>query len=132
VTVERHSPGGRTATPGYAEMSITTGVRLAWLAGQCPLDDRGMLVGSRDVVAQTRQVITNLRTCMVDVGARPDKVVRTTVYVVGPQDALATAWSVFRDSGVSGTPMAPSTLLGVARLGYEGQLVEVDAIVLLD
>ncbi|HSJ45771.1 MAG TPA: hypothetical protein VK923_13910 [Euzebyales bacterium] len=75
VSVERHSPGGRTATPGY--------------------------------------------------------VVRTTVYVVGPQDALATAWSVFRDSGVSGTPMAPSTLLGVARLGYEGQLVEVDAIVLL-
>ena len=75
VSVERHSPGGRTATPGY--------------------------------------------------------VVRTTVYVVGPQDALATAWSVFRDSGVSGTPMAPSTLLGVARLGYEGQLVEVDANVLL-
>jgi len=132
VTVERHSPGGRTATPGYAEMSITTGVRLAWLAGQCPLDDEGRLVGSGDLVAQTRQVITNLRTCMVDVGAGPDTVVRTTVYVVGTQDALATAWSVFRDSGVSGTPMAPSTLLGVVRLGYEGQLVEVDAIVLLD
>lgn len=132
VTVERHSPGGRTATPGYAEMSITTGVRLAWLAGQCPLDDEGRLVGSGDLVAQTRQVITNLRTCMVDVGAGPDAVVRTTVYVVGTQDALATAWSVFRDSGVSGTPMAPSTLLGVVRLGYEGQLVEVDAIVLLD
>lgn len=132
MTVERHSPGGRTATPGYAEMSITTGVRLAWLAGQCPLDDEGRLVGSGDLVAQTRQVITNLRTCMVDVGAGPDTVVRTTVYVVGTQDALATAWSVFRDSGVSGTPMAPSTLLGVVRLGYEGQLVEVDAIVLLD
>lgn len=132
MTVERHSPGGRTATPGYAEMSITTGVRLAWLAGQCPLDDEGRLVGSGDLVAQTRQVITNLRSCMVDVGAGPDTVVRTTVYVVGTQDALATAWAVFRDSGVSGTPMAPSTLLGVVRLGYEGQLVEVDAIVLLD
>lgn len=132
MSVERHSPGGRTATPGYAEMSITTGVRLAWLAGQCPLDDEGRLVGPGDLASQTRQVITNLRTCMVDVGAGPDKVVRTTVYVVGPQDALATVWSVFRDSGVSGTPMAPSTLLGVARLGYKGQLVEVDAIVLLD
>lgn len=132
VTVERHSPGGRTATPGYAEMSITTGVRLAWLAGQCPLDAEGRLVGPGDVVAQTRQVITNLRTCMVDVGAGPEQVVRTTVYVVGGQDALAAAWAVFRESGLTGSPMAPSTLLGVAALGYEGQLVEVDAVVLLD
>lgn len=132
MNVERHSPGGRTAPPGYAEMSITTGVRLAWLAGQCPLDVDGRLVGAGDLVAQTRQVIANLRTCMVDVGATPDKVVRTTVYVVGGQDALATAWAVFRSSEVSGTPMAPSTLLGVACLGYEGQLVEVDAVILLD
>lgn len=132
VTIERHSPGGRTATPGYAEMSITTGVRLAWLAGQCPLDDHDQLVGPGDLVAQTRQVIANLRTCMADVGASPDKVVRTTFYVVGPQAALATAWAIFRDSGVSGTPMAPSTLVGVSRLGHEGQLVEIDAILLLD
>lgn len=131
MTVERHSPGGRTAAPGYAELSITTGVRFAWLAGQCPLDDAGRLVGPGDLVAQTRQVITNLRACLVDVGATPDQVVRTTVYVVGDQDALATTWSVFRDSGVSGTPMAPSTLLGVSLLGYEQQLVEIDAVALL-
>jgi enamine deaminase RidA (YjgF/YER057c/UK114 family) len=113
-------------------MSITTGVRLAWLAGQCPLDEDGRVVGPGDVVAQARQVISNLRTCMVDVGAGPEQVVRTTVYGVGGTDALAAAWSVFRESGISGAPMAPSTLLGVAALGYEGQLVEVDAIVLLD
>jgi enamine deaminase RidA (YjgF/YER057c/UK114 family) len=132
VTVERHSPGGRTAGPGYAEMAITTGVRLAWIAGQCPLDEAGALVAAGDVAGQTRQVVANLRTCMIDVGARPEHVVRTTVYVVGDQDALATAWSVFRDSGISGQPMAPSTLLGVQRLGHEGQLVEIDAVVLLD
>jgi enamine deaminase RidA (YjgF/YER057c/UK114 family) len=132
VTVERHSPGGRTAGPGYSEMSITTGARMAWIAGQCPLDDAGRLVGPADVAAQARQVVANLSACMYDVGAAPDQVVRTTVYVVGGQDALATAWSIFRDSGVSGTPMAPSTLIGVARLGYEGQLVEIDAVVLLD
>jgi enamine deaminase RidA (YjgF/YER057c/UK114 family) len=132
VTVERHSPGGRTAGPGYAEMAITTGVRLAWLAGQCPLDESGALVAAGDVAGQTRQVVANLRACMVDVGARPEHVVRTTVYVVGDEDALAIAWQVFRDSGVSGRPMAPSTLLGVQRLGHHGQLVEIDAIALLD
>jgi enamine deaminase RidA (YjgF/YER057c/UK114 family) len=132
VTVERHSPGGRTAGPGYAEMSITTGVRLAWMAGQCPLDEDGAVVAVGDVAGQTRQVVANLRACMIDVGARPEHVVRTTVYVVGDRDALATAWAVFRESGVSGHPMAPSTLVGVERLGHEGQLVEIDAVVLLD
>ena len=128
MTVERHSPGGRTAGPGYAEMSVTTGTHLVWIAGQCPLDD-GRLVGDDDVAAQTRQVIANLRACMRDVGASPDEVVRTTVYVVGDRAALRTAWAVFRDSGISGRPMAPSTLLGVAQLGYDGQLVEIDAVV---
>jgi enamine deaminase RidA (YjgF/YER057c/UK114 family) len=132
VTVERHSPGGRTAEPGYAEVAITTGVRFAFVAGQCPLDDDGHLVGPGDVVAQTQQVVENLRTCLVDLGAGSDQIVRTTVYVVGDQDALATAWAAFRESQISGTPMAPSTLLGVERLGYDGQLVEIDAIVLLD
>ncbi len=132
MTVERHSPGGRTAGPGYAEMSITTGVRFAFVAGQCPLDADGHLVGRGDVVSQTRQVVENLRTCLVDLGAGADRVVRTTVYVVGDQDTLATAWTAFRDSQITGTPMAPSTLVGVERLGYAGQLVEIEAVVLLD
>lgn len=132
MTVARHSPGGRTAGPGYAEMAITTGVRFAFLAGQCPLDADGHLVGPGDVVTQTRQVVENLRACLVDLGASAEQVVRTTVYVVGDQETLATAWAAFRDSQISGTPMAPSTLLGVERLGYKGQLVEVEAIVLLD
>lgn len=132
MTVERHSPGGRTAGPGYAEMAITTGVRFAFVAGQCPLDGDGHLVGRGDVVTQTRQVVENLRTCLIDLGAGADQVVRTTVYVVGDQHALATAWAAFRDSQISGTPMAPSTLVGVQRLGYEGQLVEIEATVLLD
>lgn len=132
VTVERHSPGGRTAGPGYAEMSVTTGARFAFLAGQCPLDGDDRLVGDGDLVTQTVQVIANLRRCLADLGVGPDRVVRTTVYVVGDQDALARAWAVFRDSGIAGEPMAPSTLLGVQRLGYAGQLVEIDAIALLD
>jgi enamine deaminase RidA (YjgF/YER057c/UK114 family) len=131
MAVERRSPGGRTAAPGYAEIAVTSG-RLAFLAGQCPLDGDGELAGPGDVVAQTRQVVTNLRACLDDLGVGPQAVAASTVYVVGDQDALATAWTVFRESGVTGTPVAPSTLLGVERLGYTGQLVEVDAVVALD
>ena len=57
--------------------------------------------------------------------ANAEAVVRTTVYVVTMRRAdLTTAWDVVRAS-----PYAPaaSTLLGVALLGYEGQLVEIEA-----
>jgi enamine deaminase RidA (YjgF/YER057c/UK114 family) len=112
-------------------MAVTSG-RLAFLAGQCPLDDAGNVVGLDDVGAQTRQVVDNLRRCLNTLGVGPDAVVRSTVYVVGDQDDLATVWSVFRRSGVTGAPVAPSTLLGVERLGYTGQLVEIEAVVALD
>lgn len=131
MAVERRSPGDRTAGPGYAEMAVTSG-RLAFLAGQCPLDDAGNVVGLDDVGAQTRQVVDNLRRCLNTLGVGPDAVVRSTIYVVGDQDDLATVWSVFRRSGVTGAPVAPSTLLGVERLGYTGQLVEIEAVVALD
>lgn len=130
MAVERRSPGDRTAGPGYAEMAVASG-RLAFLAGQCPLDDADNVVGPGDVGAQTRQVVVNLRTCLDTLGVGPDAVVRSTVYVVGDQEDLATAWSVFRESGITGVPVAPSTLLGVERLGYTGQLVEIEAVVAL-
>lgn len=131
MAVERRSPGDRTAGPGYAEIAIGSG-RLAFLAGQCPLDDDGNLVGSGDIVVQTRQVVANLRACFDDLGVAPAAVIKSTIYVVGGQEDLASVWSVFRESGITGTPVAPSTLLGVERLGYTGQLVEIEAVVSLD
>jgi hypothetical protein len=53
---------------------------------------------------------------------------RLVVYVVGEQANLSAAWSAVT-AYFSGL-VPPATLLGVARLGYEGQLVEVDATVL--
>lgn len=64
------------------------------------------------------------------VGAGPDDVVKTTVYVVADDRAdLAAVWEVVQDSGVAG---AASTLLGVSLLEYEGQLVEIEAIAVLE
>lgn len=131
MTGQRREPRGRIAQPGYAEFAVTTGP-VAFIAGQCPLDDDDALVGEGDVVAQTVQVAANLRRRLGELDAGPNAVLRTTVYVVGDHDALTAAWSQLRASGVTGDPMAPSTLLGVSRLGYAGQLVEVDAVVALD
>ncbi len=57
----------------------------------------------------------------------PADVARSTVYVASADRAdLVATWGVVRDR--FGDHDAPSTLLGVAALGYPDQLVEVEAV----
>ena len=54
-------------------------------------------------------------------------VLSTDVYVVsGEPEVLSAVWDVVKASGLSAGPHS-STLLGVACLGYPGQLVEITA-----
>jgi enamine deaminase RidA (YjgF/YER057c/UK114 family) len=99
-------------------------------AGQVPLDAEGNLVGKEDYRLQTDQVLRNLLSVLGVAGASPNDVVKTTVYVVGASlTAQDTVWSVIRDSPIAA---APSTLVGTALLGYEGQLVEIEAIAVVE
>jgi enamine deaminase RidA (YjgF/YER057c/UK114 family) len=71
--------------------------------------------------------MNNLRVALSDAGASLSDVVKTTVYVASDDRAdLLTAWDVVRAQFGEHDP--PSTLLGVAVLGYRDQLVEVEAI----
>jgi enamine deaminase RidA (YjgF/YER057c/UK114 family) len=109
---------------------VSSGSRLVLTAGACPLDEDGVTVGAGDVRAQAAQVMANLRVILADAGASLDDVVRTTVYVASAQQRdLVAAWEVVRDALAPHDP--PSTLLGVAALGYDDQLVEVDAVAAL-
>jgi len=84
-----------------------------------------VLVGPGDLTAQAEQVLANLGVALADAGARPEDVVRTTVYVVTTErEDLGIVWDAVQASGLA---RAASTLLGVALLGYEGQLVEIEA-----
>jgi enamine deaminase RidA (YjgF/YER057c/UK114 family)/ribosomal protein S18 acetylase RimI-like enzyme len=114
--------------PAYAHASVVAaGTRLAFLAGTVPLDADGGLVGEGDPVRQAEQVVANLRRQLGAVGSGPEHVVRTEVYVVSDDPAvLARVWEVVTASGLSAGPHS-STLLGVACLGYAGQLVEITA-----
>ena len=126
MTVGRHVVAGLFPPPDYAHVAVATG-RLVLTAGGVPLDADGGLVGPGDYPEQTRRVIGNLLAALEAGGAGPDDVAKTTVYVVTPEGRgpLAEVWDVVRRSPLAG---APSTLLGVATLGYEGQLVEIEAI----
>ncbi|TWV33383.1 RidA family protein [Streptomyces misionensis] len=114
--------------PAYSHASVVeAGTRLAFLAGTVPLDERGKIVGPGDPVRQAEQVIANLRAQLHAVGSDLAHVLRTEVYVASSETAtLSAVWRVVEDSGLSKGPHS-STLLGVACLGYTGQLVEITA-----
>jgi enamine deaminase RidA (YjgF/YER057c/UK114 family) len=113
---------------GYSHVTITSAGRLAHLAGQCPLDLSGKVVGSPgDYEAQTDQVITNCLAVLAAAGAQPSDVARSIVYVVSTDSSvLAGVWDRLLASELAPAFTTASTLLGVAALGYKGQLIEVD------
>jgi enamine deaminase RidA (YjgF/YER057c/UK114 family) len=123
--IERHVSPDLFPPPGYSHAVVSRAPATVWTAGGVPLDPAGALVGQDDVRAQAAQVLSNLTATLAAAGATPAQVVRTTVYVVSTDRAdLAAVWEV-----VQASPYAPaaSTLLGVGLLGYEGQLVEIEA-----
>ena len=124
--IERRNVPALAPTPGYSHVAAASGGRLVFTAGAVPLDGDGNLVGPGDPVAQTRQVLDNLSLALKEADATEDDVLKTTVYVVAQDRTdLAVVWRVVQESGVAA---AASTLLGVSLLGYEGQLVEIEAV----
>ncbi|MFD7884376.1 RidA family protein [Streptomyces bauhiniae] len=126
--IRRVTVPGLFPPPTYSHASVVeAGTRLAFLAGAVPLDARGELVGPGDPVAQAGQLIANLREQLRAVGSDLEHVLVTEVYVVSDQPSvLSSVWEVVEASGLSKGPHS-STLLGVACLGYTGQLVEITA-----
>lgn len=136
MTITRHNPPGLHVTPGYHHVTTVTDARLVFLAGQCPLRPDGTTVGrdrapgetDHDVaLAQVDQVVENTLVALASVGATPAEVVRTTIYVAcDDQRVLADVWARFNASALAPAFSTASTLVGVTRLGFIGQLVELD------
>ena len=126
VTLIRSSALAARAQYAYAA-TAPANARLIFLAGSCPLDADGTTVGVGDYAAQTRKCLENMREALVAAGAEITDVISTRVLVASTQRAdLVTAWSVVRDT--FGVHDVPSTLLGVTVLGYDDQLVEIEAV----
>src|SRR5690348_529506 len=115
MPVERFNPPTVHEPAGYSHVTISAAGRLAHLAGQCPLDLDGTVVGAPgDYAAQTDQVITNCLAVLEAAGAGPSDVVRSIVYVVSPDSAvLADVWQRLNASELAPAFTTASTLLGV-------------------
>jgi len=128
--IERFNAPGLSQPPGYSHVVVASGRRLVTTAGAVPLDAEGNLVGAGDLLVQARQTLENLALALEAVGARGQDVIKVIVYVVAGERAdLGSVWNAVQESGVAGTA---STLLGVSMLALEGQLVEIEAIAVLE
>lgn len=128
--IRRINVEGLSEPPGYSHAVVASGGRLITTAGAVPLDPRGNLVGPGDCVSQAQQVLENLVLALGAAGAQGSDVVKTTVYVASEnRDDLAAVWRVVQESEVA---EVASTLVGVSLLGYEGQLVEIEATAVLE
>ena len=131
MAIERLNPDGLHATPGYHHVTIVDAGRTAYLAGQCPLDSDGHVVGTTPdeagLATQVDQVAANGLIALAAAGAAPDDVIRSVIYVVSDDGAaLASVWKRLNHSALAPAFTTASTLLGVSQLGFRHQRVELD------
>ncbi|GII96447.1 RidA family protein [Sinosporangium siamense] len=135
MTVTLVNPDGLPKPDVYRQLSIATGSKLVFLAGQVARDAQGRRVGEGDLAAQVEQAYLNIVTALAGVGGSFDDVAKLTVYVVEwtPDKMPLLGEGVGRAAAKLGVdPVKPITLLGVAALGKPDLLVEVEATAVLD
>jgi enamine deaminase RidA (YjgF/YER057c/UK114 family) len=114
---------GLAQTPGYL-YARRTGNELH-VSGQVPNNASGEIVGKADPHQQAQRCLANLEALLNVHDFEKKDIQHLTIYVVGCRENLTTAWRAVQEVFPDGVP--PATLLGVALLGYEHQLVEIDA-----
>ncbi|MDX2681304.1 RidA family protein [Streptomyces sp. NY05-11A] len=124
------NPAGLPEIDAYRQVSVATGSKLVFVAGQVAWDADGVTVGEGDLAAQVERCYLNVGTALEAAGASFDDVAKLTAYVVDwtPDMMplfLEGAGRAFAKLGV--TPVPPATLLGVAALDVPDHLVEIEA-----
>ncbi|WP_411090698.1 RidA family protein [Streptomyces sp. 049-1] len=119
----------------YRQVSVASGTRLVFVAGQVAWDADGITVGEDDLAAQVEQCYVNVGTALAAAGATFADVAKLNVHVVDwtPDKMPLLLEGIARAAARLGeTPAAPATLLGVAALDVPEHLVEVEATAVVD
>ena len=130
MTITLVNPRGLPEVDTHRQMSIATGSKLVFLAGQVAWDADGGTVGVGDLAAQVERCYLNVATALDEAGGSFDDVAKLTIYVVDlvPDKLPPLVEGIGRATaklGVTSTP--PITALGVSALAAPDLLVEVDA-----
>lgn len=128
-------PTGLPKIDVYRQVSIATGSKLVFIAGQVAWDADGVTVGEGDLAAQVERCYLNVGTALAGIGASFEDVAKLTVHVV---DWTPNKMPLFLEGRARATeklgvdPVPPSTLLGVAALDMPEHLVEIEVVAVID
>ncbi len=129
MKIETVQPEGWKKPKGYANGIVLSGAaKLVFVAGQVAWDSQEKLVGRGDFGAQFEQALRNVAAVLQAAGAKPEHIVRLTVYVTDKQMYVAHAKKIgvtWKD--VVGRHYPAMTLVEVADLLEEGALLELEA-----
>ncbi|MEV0616695.1 RidA family protein [Nonomuraea sp. NPDC050404] len=129
------NPDGLPKPDVYRQVSIASGSKLVFVAGQVSWDAEGTTVGRGDLAAQIEQCYLNIATALAEAGGSFDDVAKLTFYVVDwtPDKMPVVLDGMSRAAAKLGfTPVPPATLLGISALDVPDHLVEIEATAILD
>jgi len=129
MKLEIVQPDGWKKPKGYSNGIALSGAgKLVFVAGQVAWDAQEQLVGRGDFGAQFEQALKNVVEVLRCAGAKPEHIVRLTVYVTDKQMYVAHAKKIgvlWKDH--VGRHYPAMSLVEVADLLEEGALVELEA-----
>jgi len=129
MKIEIVQPDGWKKPKGYANGVVLSGAsKIVFVAGQVAWDAEQRIVGRGDFGAQFEQTLRNIATVLQAAGAKPEQIVRLTVYVTDKQMYVAHAKKIgviWKD--IVGRHYPAMTLVEVADLLEEGALLELEA-----
>jgi enamine deaminase RidA (YjgF/YER057c/UK114 family) len=122
------NPDSLNKNPAFTNVVVVEGnVKTVHIGGQDAMNASGEIVGKGDIVAQTEQVLANLRAALAAGGAEPEHVIKWNLYVVEGQP-LEAGFAAFQNAWPE-VPNPPAiTMAFVSGLAHPDFLVEMDAV----
>jgi enamine deaminase RidA (YjgF/YER057c/UK114 family) len=133
VTKQIINPPELARPSGFNHGIVTSGGRVLFLAGQDASDADGRIVAPGDMVAQCRQVLSNLRAVVVASGGSMTDIVKLNVYVTDRRAyraQLKPLGALFRE--FFGSYYPTMALFEVGGLFQDDALIEMEGCAVLD
>ncbi len=118
---------------GFNHGILTTGGSVLFLAGQTALNHEGEIVAPGDIVAQYRQVLSNLQEVVQAAGGQMQNIVKITIFVKdrdGYKAHLKELGQVHKS--FFGSYYPATALLEISRFFDDDAMVEIEGIAVLD
>lgn len=135
MSITLTNPEGLPKPDLYHQVSVATGSKVVFVAGQIAVDADGETVGQGDLATQVEQCYLNVTTALAGVGSSFEDVAKVTIYVVDwtldkmphVEDGMARAKARL---GVAALP--PVSLIGISTGFTPEIMVEIEATAAMD